>query len=48
MSTNQAVAAASKFGAIGLDLGPFGQIVRLLLGAAMVAGIFRDLATSNP
>jgi Family of unknown function (DUF6410) len=48
MGINQATATASKFGAIGLDLGLFGRIVRVLLGTAMVAGIFRDLATSNP
>ena len=44
MGINQATATASRFGAIGLDLGLFGRIVRLLLGTAMVVGIFRDLA----
>jgi mercuric ion transport protein len=48
MSTNQAMAAPSNFGAVGLDLGWFGRILRLLLGTAMVVGILYDLSTSNP
>lgn len=48
MGSNQTTAAASQFGAIGLDLGLFGRIARLLLGTAMVAPIFYHLATSNP
>jgi hypothetical protein len=43
MSMNQAMAGGSKFGAIGLDLGLFGRITRLLLGTAMVAGVIYDL-----
>jgi hypothetical protein len=48
MSVNQAMATGSKFGAIGLDLGLFGRIARLLLGAAIVAGIVHDLVVFNP
>lgn len=45
---NQAMAGGSKFGAIGLDLGLFGRIARLLLGTAMIAGTLSDLAAPNP
>jgi hypothetical protein len=48
MSSSQATAAASKFGRIGLDLGMFGRIARLLLGTAMIARISYELAMSNP
>ncbi len=48
MGLEQTTAAASKVGAIGLDLGQVGRIARLLLGTAMVAGILYDLAMSNP
>jgi Family of unknown function (DUF6410) len=48
MGSNQTTAAASSFGTIGLDLGLFGRIARLLLGTAMVAGLLYDLAMSNP
>lgn len=47
MGSNETT-VASKFGAVGLDLGLVGRIARLLLGTAMVGGILRDLATSNP
>jgi hypothetical protein len=48
MSINQVRDTSSKFGAIGLELGLFGRIIRLLLGTAMVAGTLHDLPTSNP
>ena len=48
MSSSQATAAAAKFGRIGLDLGMFGRIARLLLGTAMIARISYELAMSNP